>query len=116
MIVLGNLWGKLICRDNFLTLFDTCYSFVSEIDDLEVNKLANIVTNLAKEPMKSSVWRPRAYHHVKLLIDGLCKHRCLFKDYDSSFQANEEDYNMAEAILIRMVRGWETNLQPKEDI
>jgi len=52
-----------------------------------------MTTNLAKEPMKSSVWRPRAKHHTTLLIDGLCKHRCLFKDYDDTFMAKEEDYN-----------------------
>ncbi len=115
-IVLGKLWGKICNREEFLTLFDTCYSFLSEIDDKEVNRLVNIVTGLAKEPMKSSVWRPRGYHHVKLLIDGLCKHRCLFKDYDVSFKAKEEDYNLAELILTRMVHSWGTGLQPKEGI
>ena len=114
-IVLGKLWGKIQSREEFLTLFDTCYSFVCEIDDLEVNRLSKIVTNLAKEPMKSSVWKPRAYHHVKLLVDGLCKNRCLFKDYDVTFKAKEEDYDLAERILVRMVNGWDTELQPKED-
>ena len=114
-ILLYMLWGDLCTRDEFLTLFDSCYNFCSEIDDSEVNKLVDEVSALAKEPMKSSVWKPRAYHHVKLLIDGLVKTRCLFKDYDSSFSANQEDYDLAERILVRMVKAWETDLSPKDN-
>ena len=114
-IVLKKCWGKVDSRDEFLTLFDTCYSFVSDIDDSKINSLVNMTTQLAREPMKSSVWKPRAYHHIKLLIDGLCKHRCLFKDYDSSFIAREEDYTNAELILVKMVKSWDTDLSPKED-
>lgn len=115
-ILLGKLWGEVYNRDIFLTIFDSCYDFVCKIDDLEVERLSQTITNLAKEPMKSSVWRPRAYHHVKLLIDGLCKQRCLFSDYDGSFVAKQEDYNWAERILVRMVNAWDCDLQPKEDI
>ena len=109
----GDIW-KIMSRDEFLTLFDTCYSFICEIDASEVQRLVDISVSLAKEPMKSSVWKPRALHHVKLLIDGLCKHRCLFEDYDSSFVANQIDYDRAERILVRMVKGWDTDLSPKE--
>ncbi len=115
-IVLKKLWGKVKSREDFLTLFDSCYSFVCEIEDSKVEILCNVVTALAKEPMKSSVWKPRAYHHVKLLVDGLCKHRCLFKDYDVSFVAKPEDYDLAERILVRMVNSWEIDLQPKEEV
>lgn len=113
-IVLKKCWGKVGSREEFLTLFDSCYSFCCEMDEGEITKLVNITTQLAKEPMKTSVWKPRAYHHVKLLVDGLCKHRCLFKDYDSSFVAKQEDYDLAERILIRMINSWDTNLAPKE--
>ena len=102
-------------REEFLTLFDSCYRFLCDIEDNEVKKLIAITTQLAKEPMKSSVWKPRAYHHVKLLIDGLCKHRCLFEDYNFEFIANQMDYDRAERILIRMVKGWDTTLTPKEE-
>ena len=119
-IFLGKSWGKVCSsnignRDDFLSLFDTCYNFVCDTKDSDVLKLANTITILAKEPMKTSVWKPRSYHHVKLLVDGLCKHRCLFKDYDSSFKVKKEDYDLAERILIRMVKGWDTNLSPKEN-
>ena len=114
--LLGLSRGDLCTNDEFLTLFDSCYNFVCDVDEEEIDRLGNIVTSLSKEPMKSSVWKPRAYHHVKLIIDGLCKQRCLFRDYDSSFNPVEEDYDLAERILIRMVNGWDTNLQPKEEI
>jgi len=117
-ITLKNVLGEIcniINNDEFLTLFDSCFNFCSNIDDLEVEKLTNTITLLAKEPMKSSVWKPRGIHHVKLLIDGLCKMRCLFEDYDSTFTANNKDFERAEKILIRMVNGWDTNLSPKEN-
>jgi len=104
-----------INRNDLLTIFDSCYSFTCEIDETEVLRLSRITTQLAHEPMKS-VWRPRSEHHIYLLIDGLCKHRCLFKDYDSTFTPKQEDYDMAERILIRMVKAWDTDLSPKEDI
>lgn len=107
--------NRITSREEFLTIFDTCNSFVCELDDEKVYNLVDEVTTLAKEPMKSSVWKPRAYHHVYLLIDGLVKRRCLFKDYDSTFTPKQEDYDLAERILIRMVRGWDTNLTPKEE-
>lgn len=100
-------------RPYFLTLFDSCYSFMCEIDDLEVQKIISTTLNIAREPMKSSVWKPRAQHHVKLVIDGLVKHRCLFKDYDPSFTPKQEDYDLTEAILVRMVQTWETNFEPE---
>lgn len=106
--------GIDISRSEFITLFDSCYNFLSEIDKNEVKKLINSSVVLAKEPMKSSVWEPRAEHHITLLIDGLCKHRCLFEDYDSNFTANQIDYDRAEKILFRMVNSWDTNLAPKE--
>ena len=76
--------------------------------------ISNTITQLAREPMKG-VWEPRSEHHVKLLIDGLIKHRCLFKDYDDTFTVKKEDYDMAERILIRMVKGWDTDLSIKKD-
>jgi len=110
-----SLGGDKINRNDLLTIFDSCYSFTCEIDETEVLRLSRITTQLAHEPMKS-VWRPRSEHHIYLLIDGLCKHRCLFKDYDSTFTPKQEDYDMAERILIRMVKAWDTDLSPKEDI
>jgi len=114
-IVLGGDKSNKGNFNPFLSIFDSCQVFLSEIDENEIQRLVDISTNLAKEPMKSSVWRPRAEHHIHLIVDGLCKIRCLFQDHDSSFTAKQEDYDLAERILVRMVKGWDTNLQPKED-
>ena len=106
--------GILESIDEFLTLYDSCNSFLCSYDGDEVSRLSNMVTALAREPMKS-VWKSRGEHHVTLLLDGICKHRCLFKDYDESFTANEEDYTNTEKILLCMVNGWDTNLEVKRD-
>jgi hypothetical protein len=108
--------GKLTSREEFLTLFDTCNSFTCEVDETLVRKLFEEITFLAREPMKSSVWKPRGEHHVYLLVDGLCKHRCLFKDYDATFTPKPEDYDLAERILVRMVKSWDTDLSPKKEV
>lgn len=111
---LGMCWGKVCNIEEFLTLYDTCNSFLCNIEDSKVKTLVDTTNLLAKEPMKSSVWKPRARHHVTLLIDGLCKHRCLFEDYDPSFEVKQVDYDRAEKILIRMVKAWDTDLSPKD--
>jgi hypothetical protein len=113
--LLSKCWGKVGSREEFLSLFDTCYSFVCDLDENKINELVSKTCELAREPMKSSVWKPRAYHHIYLLIDGLCKHRCLFKDYDATFTAKPEDYTLAERILVRMVKSWDTDLSPKRE-
>jgi len=115
-IVLGKCWGKVKSREEFLTLFDSCNNFVCEINEDRVESLKNMTLNLAKEPMKSEVWKPRADHHIFLLIDGIIKTRCLFQDYDSTFTAKEEDYNWAERILVRMVKSWDTDLSVKREV
>ena len=79
------------------------------LDDLLIQDLVNDITILSNEPMRSSVWKPRSFHHTKLLVDGLCKHRCLFKDYDDSFTSKPEDYELAKKILKRLVKSWDTN-------
>jgi len=107
--------GKFSSRDEFLTLFDTCNSFTCDIDEKKIQEITSNITFLAKEPMKSSVWRPRGDHHTYLLVDGITKHRCLFRDYDSTFTPKQEDYDLVEKILKRMVKGWDTILTPKEE-
>ena len=97
--------GIFSSRDEFLTLFDTSNSFECELDNDKIQSIYNSILQLAREPMKTTVWQPRGLRHTFLLIDGLVKERCLFKDYD-----------MAERILVRMVKGWDTDMSPKEDL
>lgn len=111
----NNIGGIIeLSRDEFLTIFDTCNSFLCNIDLEKSQIVCDNVTLLAKEPIKSSIWKPRGLHHVNLLIDGLCKHRCLFKDYDPTFEVKDDDYILANEILDRMVKAWDTNLGKKE--
>jgi hypothetical protein len=97
-----------ILRDSFLTIFDSCQQFNSTIDLERIRKLFQTSVNLAKEPMKQ-VWRARGLHHLVLILDGLVKYRCLFKDYDNSFTAKEEDYVLLERIVCHMILTWDTN-------
>jgi hypothetical protein len=113
-IVLKKCRGELVSKEDFLTIYDSCNIFLSEAEDTEIEKLVNMVTSLAREPMKG-VWRPRAFHHVRLLVDGICKARCLFDDKDNTFKAKRIDYDWAERILVRMVKSWDTDLSPKRD-
>jgi hypothetical protein len=114
---LENVYGGIfpINLNDFLSLFDSCYSFTCEIPYEEVEKLVKTTTSQAREPMKTSVWLPRAEHHIYLLIDGLVKTRCLFRDYDPTFTPIQEDYDLAERILVRMVKSWDTDMSPKGD-
>lgn len=114
-IVLKKCWGKVYSKDEFLTLFDTMNSFTCNIDENEVERLKTTTIAIANNPMKDDVWKPRADHHIFLLIDGIVKHRCLFKDYDPTFTPKPEDYTLAERILVRMVQSWDTDLSPKEE-
>ncbi len=113
-IYLYKCWGK-VSRADFLSLFDSCNIFTCNIDENEVEKLKITTLAIAKNPMKDEVWKPRADHHIFLLIDGLVKHRCLFRDFDSTFTPKKEDYDLAERILVRMVKSWDTDLSAKEE-
>jgi len=96
-------------REEYLTLFDSINSFLCEIDENEIERLAQLVTDMAEGKMQD-IWKPRGPHHVELIIDGFIKHRCLFKDYDPSFKSKPEDYFLAEKFLIEMVSRWDTDL------
>jgi len=96
----------------FLTIYDSCQEFLSNIEEQKVRKIIEGVTARITGQMLS-VWRPRALHHSVLILDGLVKFRCLFKDFDSTFQAKQEDYDDLERILHHMVNSWDTKLLPE---
>lgn len=100
--VLGN------CFTSFLTIYDSCQQFLINYDEQKVYQIFNGSVSRAKDPMKQ-VWRARGLHHSILLLDGLTKFRCLFKDYDPTFTPIQEDYDLLERILHHMINGWDTN-------
>jgi hypothetical protein len=94
--------------NDFLTIYDSCQQFIVNFDKDRCKKLYNVITSLSKEPMRQ-VWRSRGLHHTILLLDGIVKHRCLFKDYDNTYSPKDCDYDDLERLLIHMVNTWETN-------
>jgi len=95
---------------DFLTIFDSCQTFLSLVDITKLKEIFNKSVQRAKEPMKQ-VWKARGLHHTILILDGIVKFRCLFQDYDSQFNAIDEDYQNLELILNKMIDGWDTNLE-----
>jgi hypothetical protein len=66
-----------------------------------------VIAKLPKE--LKYLWQTRGLHHSILLLDGLVKFRCLFKDYDTTFTPKQEDIDWLIKILDRMVEGWTYN-------
>jgi len=63
------------------------------------------------------MWKRRGLHHTKLVLDGVVKYRCIFKDFDNSFEAKQEDYDNTERILVGMVKNWDFDMTiEKEDL
>lgn len=102
-------------RDSFLTIFDTCNSFLCKIDLEKVQDLVRDSVLQAKEPMKS-IWRSRAEHHICLIVDGVCKFRCLFEDYDSNFEVEEGDYVLAKVLIDKMIKSWGSMVSIKNNL
>jgi len=98
--------------NDFLTIYDSCQKFIVNYDINKCKALFDTITNLTVEPMKQ-VWRARGLHHVILLLDGITKHRCIFKDYDTTYNPKDEDYNDLERVLIHMVNTWDTDFRGK---
>ncbi len=95
---------------DFLTIYDSCQDFLVEYNKEKVREIFTKVSSQAKEPMKQ-VWKARGLHHTILLLDGITKYRCLFRDYDSTFKSTEEDYKLLEKIITHMVKTWDSNLE-----
>lgn len=97
-------------RYDFLTVYDSCQTFLSNMDIETVRNIWVADINMAKEPMKQ-IWKSRGLHHTILILDGLIKFRCLFKDYDNTFTAKQEDYKLLQQITNRMIKNWDTKLK-----
>ena len=103
-VSIGKVFGDLVYQ-YYLSVYDSCQAFICEIDDKKVSELFKDVQALCDYRM-DNIWASRGLHHTRLIIDGITKFRCIFKDLDDSFVANNDDYEMAQKILIRMVNSW----------
>jgi len=99
-------------RDFYVSIYDSCQVFLSKVDSSRCEQIFKSLVAISKNPMKTILKR-RGLHHTKLVLDGLVKFRCIFKDFDDSFEANEEDYSHLERIMVRMVKSWDTNMEIK---
>lgn len=96
--------------NDFLTIYDSCQKFLVNFDMDRCKKIFDMTTLIAKEPMRQ-VWRARGLHHTILILDGIVKHRCLFKDYDNTYSLKESDYEDLERLLIHMIKTWDTDFR-----
>jgi hypothetical protein len=93
----------------FLSIYDSCQAFISKYDETRTKEAFQLGVEQAFMPMKQ-IWKARGLHHTVLLLDGIIKQRCLFKDYDSSFEAKEEDYELLNKIITKMIESWKTTI------
>jgi hypothetical protein len=101
-------------RDFYVSIYDSCQVFLCNVDFERVDTIFKTLIQISKDPMKT-IWKRRGLHHTQLVLDGLVKYRCIFKDFDDSFTANEEDYDNLERIMVRMVKSWDTNMGIKKE-
>ena len=104
--VRGNTFQAKI--DAFLTIYDSCQQFLTTFDEKRIKTIFQESVELTKSGMRD-VWRSRGIHHTILILDGLTKFRCLFKDYDNSFTANDQDYTDLDRIIKHLVKTWDTS-------
>ncbi|MCM8786838.1 MAG: hypothetical protein NC935_02160 [Candidatus Omnitrophica bacterium] len=97
-------------RQDFLTIYDSCQTFLVNFNMEKVKNIFNKSVMETEDQMKQ-IWKSRGLHHTILILDGITKFRCLFKDYDESFTAKEEDYEKLEKILFHIVHTWNSNLE-----
>jgi hypothetical protein len=109
----GNTVYKSLTTLYYLLIYDNCQNFLCNFDLEKIRRTFKISVEMAKDPMKS-VWKGRGLHHTILLLDGLVKFRCLFRDYDSTFTATDEDYDLLQGLLTRIVSSWDTDLSIKD--
>ena len=99
-------------KEFWLGVVDFCNSFICEFDEYEVKKIYEYGLNLLGEDIPTNnmskardVYTARYRHHIKCLLDGIVKTRCICEG-DDSFIAKEEDYLTLKKIWYRMMVEW----------
>jgi len=101
-------------RDFYVSIYDSCQPFQAIFDQRQCKQVFETLVAIAKNPMKT-MWKRRGLHHTKLVLDGLIKYRCIFKDFDDSFEAKQEDYDNLERILVEMVKNWDYDMSIQKE-
>jgi len=93
----------------FINIYDSCQQFLCEMDEDRIITIVKGFLGLIKQPLRS-IYEKRLIHHSTLLLDGLTKFRCLFRDFDNTFTSNEEDYQLLEKLLVKIIKSWDCSL------
>jgi len=95
--------------DIVLSIVDSCNAFLVDYDTKALKGIFMASVGNVKSSMRN-VWKSRGLHHCTLLLDGIVKQRCLFKDFDDSFIAKSEDYILLAKIINHMISTWDTDV------
>lgn len=97
-----------IPKNDWLSIYDFLNNFKVVINDDEVTKIVEkYKNNLEGEILDSFIGRYKQ-HHLKCLLDGIVKIRCLC-ERDREFVAKEVDYKQLEELVIYLLNGWFEN-------
>lgn len=93
----------------FLTIFDSVNDFLSKFDLGKVKEIFNESLEYCYGRV-NDLWKARGLILSSLVLDGLVKYRCLFKDFTDDFEAKEEDYKELKELIFHLVESWKTDL------
>lgn len=97
-----------ISNNQFLSIYDSCQSFLVDFDEEKVRAI--FLESLKKAREFKEVWKARGLHHSILLLDGIVKFRCLFWE-DNKFKAKSEDYVELKRVLEYLMESWKYPLK-----
>lgn len=91
-------------NNDFVSLIDYLQGFKAVYDDERLMKIHDTPIPVFNEDTRD-LYLSRNKHHIRCLMDGIVKTRCLM-DHDMSFQAVEEDYTICLKIWSQIVKSW----------
>jgi len=102
--------------EKWVGLLDYLHSFDCQYDENNVEDIFKQGLLLLGEDTYDNihtkirdVYTARYRHHIKCLLDGIVKTRCICEK-DSSFCASDRDYSNLRVIWMRMLDSWDLNL------
>jgi len=89
---------------DWVSILDYLHTFQVDMDDAKLREIHAEPLPLLSEDLLSH-YKTRHKHHLKCLLDGLVKARCLFS-HDMAFSAQEQDYNLCREVWSSIIRSW----------
>lgn len=94
----------MISVDDFVSIIDYLHTFDAIIDDVRLMNIFNAPIPILSAELKDHYFT-RHKHHIRCLLDGIVKARCLF-DKDVRFEAKDSDYEILEQIWANIIKSW----------